>query len=269
MRASSLYSGVSGTLFAPDARALPGDRLEGAAGAEFHLDPASGLSSGLATVHSGVRMGLPSTRAASELDLSLASRLWQGSPDADSYSIAAAWKRTLGDAPSAGAAAAVYVKASFARYFDEDPNSSVVPPWDGDTRYAGLSIGLPLEWAAAPIRAFASPEIEVSSYYPNWDSAGSGEPPGLFAWAYLRLGLEARSGNFTIALSGALRSEPFGGGIALAGPIPLGLECRWYSPSSPLSLALLVTGEIEDIANYYFGAGLGLEYELGEPPLAP
>jgi hypothetical protein len=262
-RQASLYSGVSGALIAPDARALAAGRFETAAGAELHLAPRGDLMSGLTTAHAGLRVGLPAAEGASELDFSMMSVIWQGSPDASSYSLTGAWKRSLGGMnPGSPAAAAVYVKATLARYFGQDTESSIVPPWDGAGRYAGVSAGLPLEYASGALRAFAAPEIEVSTYYPNWLSDGAWATPGLFAWAYLRLGLEAKAGNCTIALSGALRSAPFGGSLELAGPYPLGLEARWYAPSSPWVLSFVATGEIEDLGDYYLGAGFCLGFRL-------
>jgi len=259
-RQATLYSGVSGTLFAPDARALAPGIIESSAGTELHLEPRGALMSGLTTAHVGLRVGLPAAVGASELEVSWMSVLWQGGPDSSSYSLTGAWKRSLG-ASGSGAAAAAYVKATLARYYAQAPDSSIAPPWDGAVRYQGLSAGLPLEYAASSFRALAAPEIEVSNYYPNW-IGGPWAAPSVFAWAYLRLGLEAKAGDCTVALSGALRGAPFGGKLALAGPYPLGLEARWYSPSSPWVLSLVATGEIEDFANYYIGAGFCLGFRL-------
>jgi hypothetical protein len=259
-RHATLYSGVSGSLFAPDARALAPGLVESSMGTELHLAPRGNIMSGLTTVHIGLRAGLPASTCASELEVSLMSVIWQGSPDASSYSVTGAWKRTLG-MPGSNAAAAAYIKATLARYFNQDPESSIAPPWDGAARYSGISAGLSLEYAASSLRAFAAPELEVSNYYPNW-IAGPWETPGLFSWAYLRLGLEAKAGDCTIALSGALRSAPFGGKLELIGPYPLGLEATWYSPSSPWILSFIATGEVEDLANYYFGAGFSLGFRM-------
>ena len=76
------------------------------------------------------------------------------------------------------------------------------------------------------------------------------------------MGLEATLSNCTVTASGALRSAPFGGPLELAGPYPVGLELRWHSPSSPLVLGFMLTGEIEDLSNYYFGAGLDLGWRM-------
>lgn len=266
-RSTSLYSGVSGALFAPDARGLDTGRFETSAGGELHLSPAGGSISGLGTVHAGLRFGLPSSSGASELDFSLMTVLWQDDPSIDSYSATGAWKYSL-SAPSTPAAkaspfaAAVYVKATLARFLSGSAEDTATPSWDGTTRYSGFSAGMPLEYDSGIARAFATPEIEVSDYYPNWAATtGSGAEwttPGLFAWAYLRLGVEATTGAYSIAFSTALRSSPFGAPIALAGPYPLGLEVRWHAASSPLVLSFMATGEFEDLGDYYLGAGLGM-----------
>lgn len=262
-RWTPLYSGVSGALFAPDARTLAAWKFETAAGAELHLAPRGDIMSGLTTAHAGLRLGLPSSSGGSELDFSCMNVLWQGSPDANSYSLTGAWKRSLGGASQASSGgAAFYVKATLARYFGEDAESPIVPPWDGASRFTGLSAGLPLEYASGLFRAFATPEIEISDYYPNWLDDGRWATPGLFSWAYLRLGLEATLGRCTLGLSGVLRSAPFGGRLELAGPYPIGFEARWYSPSSPLVLSFVATGEVEDLSSYYFGAGLDIGFRL-------
>jgi hypothetical protein len=254
-RQATLYSGVSGSLIAPDARALASGLVESSAGAELHLAPKGGIMSGLTTAHVGLRAGLPASVGASELEVSWMSVIWQGSPDASSYSLTGAWKRTLSAAGTRSPlASAFFVKATLARYYSQDPQSSIAPPWDGAGRYSGLSAGLPLEYASSSFRAFATPEVEVSDYYPNW-LGGPWATPGVFAWAYLRLGLEAKAGNCSFALSGALRSSPFGGALALAGPYPLGFEARYYAPDSPWILSFVATGEVEDLADYYVGAG--------------
>jgi hypothetical protein len=262
-RSASLYSGVSGSLFAPDARSLAAGRLEFGSGAEMHLSPTGSAMGGLATARAGARLGLPIASGSSELDLSWAGALW-GDSALDSYSICAAWKYspTAATGATAGGTMAVYVKASLARFFGEDPESEVLPSWDGMTRYSGLSIGLPLEYFSGTIRAFAVPEIEASSYYPGWASDTRWTPPGFFAWAYLRLGFEASSGRWTAALSSALRSAPFGGPFELAGPFPIGLELRWHAPSSPLVLSLAATGEFESMTDCYLGGGIGLGFRF-------
>ena len=260
-RSTSLYSGVSGALFAPDARGLETGRFETSAGGELHLSPGGGTVTGLGTVHAGFRLGLPSSYGASELDFSLMTVLWQDDPSIDSYSATGAWKYSLSVPPSSFAAA-VYVKATLARFLSGSAEDTATPSWDGTTRYSGFSVGMPLEFDSGKARAFATPEIEVSNYYPNWAAtSGSGASwttPGLFAWAYLRVGIEATTGPCSIAFSGALRSSPFGGPVALAGPYPIGLEVRWHAGSSPLVVSFMATGEFEDLGDYYLGAGLGL-----------
>jgi hypothetical protein len=267
-RSTTLYSGVSGAVFAPDARSLESGKLEASSGAELHLAPKGNTLLGLGTAQAGMRIGLPSTLGNAELDVSYMAVFWQGMPDANSYSVTGAWKFSLGGAPFASpTAAALYVKGTIARFFDQDPQDPTTPSWDGTTRYSGLSAGLPLEYDSGSVRFFVSPEIEVSDFYPNWASspvAGVPAPqwttPGNFAWAYLRLGLEATAERYSIGFSGALRTTPFGGVFELAGPYPLGVELRWHAPSSPLVLSFIATGEIQDLSDYYFGAGLGVGF---------
>jgi hypothetical protein len=277
-RSDTLYSGVSGSLFAPDARSLEPGASELGSGASFHLSPTGGAGLGIA--EASLRLGLgggaqtAASSGGSELDFSYMGVFWQGLPDSDSYSISAAWKLGLGgrgspagdgrqDLERSALAAAFYLKGTLARFDDEDPDSSVAPSWDGTTRFSGLSAGLPIELDLSGSRIFAAPEIELSDYYPNWATAGAPfETPGLFAWAYLRMGIEATLSDCTLGLSGALRSAPLGGPFGLAGPCPIGFELKWHSPSSPLVLEFMATGEIEGIDDYYLGAGLAAAYRL-------
>jgi hypothetical protein len=261
-RSSTLYSGVSGALFAPDARSLAAGKFELASGTELHLSPGGGGMSGMGTAHAGLRFGLASSSSVSELDLSYMGVLWQDDPYADSFSVTAAWKYSLSGAPLASpAAAAIYVKGTVARFYSGNPEDRISPSWDGTTRFTGLSAGLPLEYASGTVRFFASPEIEVSDYYPGWAAGGARwATPGAFAWAYLRLGCEATVGRYSLGLSSALRTSPFGGPLELAGPVPIGLEARWHAPASPFVLSLVATGEIDGLSSYYFGGGIGIGF---------
>ncbi len=104
---------------------------------------------------------------------------------------------------------------------------------------------------------FVTPELEVSDYYPNW--AAPDAPwavPGLFSWAYLRMGVEASVGPISVAASTALRSTPFGGPFGLSAPIPIGLEFRWHAAETPLVISAMAIGEVESASAYWFGGGL-------------
>ena len=66
----------------------------------------------------------------------------------------------------------------------------------------------------------------------NWAAAGAPyEAPGLFAWAYLRVGIEATLSDCTLGLSGALEAPLWEGPSASQAPAP------WAS--SELALALI------------------------------
>jgi hypothetical protein len=254
-RSAVLHGGVSGALFAPDARCLELGDFEASTGAVFHLDPEGSTMSGMGTIESGLRAGLSRGPAAFELNLSVMGVVWPSDPLADSVSVSAALKGAV-ESEDGRRAAGLYVRATGA-FFTAPGSGDARPSWDGAARYPGLALGLPLELAFERSRIFIAPEVEISDYYPYWyGSALPWSPPGLFAWGYLRAGIEASVGrNITIGFSSALRTEPFGAGLGVRWPLPLGVEARWHAPSLPLTLSFAATGEIDSLEAFYFGAG--------------
>jgi hypothetical protein len=254
-RSASLHGGVSGALFSPDARCIEPGGFESVTGAVFHVEPEAGAMSGMGTVETGIRIGLSRQPAALELDASVMGVLWAADPLADSVSWSAAIKGSTAS-PDGRRAAGLYLRATGAS-FTSPGSGDAVPSWDGAARYPGLALGAPLEIAFERSRLFVAPEVEVSEYYPYWyGSSPHYATPGLFAWGYLRAGIEASVGrSMTLVASGALRTEPFGSAPGIRWPLPLGLEARWHAPRMPLTLSFAVTGEIDSPFAYYFGAG--------------
>jgi hypothetical protein len=132
-------------------------------------------------------------------------------------------------------------------------------PYDGLTRFPGLALALALEYDVENLRAFAAPEIEVGTFYPNYDPT---LVPGFFAWGYLRGGIESKLGPFSLALSGAIRSLPFNYGLAFAWPLSAGLEIRWHGRERPLVLSFISTGEFDSRAAWYLNSGISVGYRL-------
>jgi len=254
-RTGLLHDGVSGALLAPDARCLDAGRLESISGALFHVSPEGRIMAGLGILELGARLGLPAKKGL-ELGASGMMVLWPGDPVANSASLSMSLKGSLTEAGSARAAA-WYVKGTFASFISEYAGDAL-PSWDGATRYAGLSAGLPLEIAFSRARLFVAPELQVSGYYPNWArSSAPFDPPGLFAWGYLRAGIEASvSETITASFSSALRTKPFSSGLGVDLPLPLGVEVSWHSRSAPVTITFAASGEVESPDSYYFGGGV-------------
>jgi hypothetical protein len=261
-RSALLHGGVSGALFAPDARCLELGDFEATAGAVFHLEPEGSSMSGMGTIESALRAGLSRGPAAFELDLSVMGVVWPADPLADSLSVSAALKGAIAS-EDGSRAAGLYLRATGA-LFTAPGSGDARPSWDGAARYPGLAVGAPLELAFERSRIFIAPEVEISDYYPYWyGSSLPWSPPGLFAWGYLRVGIEASVGrNITIGFSSALRTEPFGAGLGVRWPLPLGIEAKWYAPSLPVTLSFAATGEIDGMEAFYFGAGLFAAYRF-------
>ncbi len=262
-RYSSLHGGFSGALFAPDARVLPKGRFQASAGAYALSTPENSDGPARMPVFAGVRVG-GLLRETSELAVSAMAVPYLGYTGYDPSwgSLALSLKTRILDGPTA---AAFLLSASFASFLD--PASSGTPPdWDGPARYPGLGAGLVLETASRYARAFASAQVMASTYYPGW-ADGRWETPGLFAWAYGRLGLEILvsgflGGDLTAAVSAAARTEPFGTGAGFRPPLSAGAELHWYAPDSGLVLSAYAAGEWAGFTSWYWAGGLGIGFAL-------
>jgi hypothetical protein len=254
-RHSSLFSGVSGALFAPDARVLEPGRVETSLGtAMINVSPRSDLPSRI-LAFGGLRASLSASEPGLELDLSgmfdFYPELWNGAAPPDSGGGAIALKYRMLEGPLS---AAVYTKLSLNGFLQ---SGDWPTDWDGSTRYAGISTGLPLEAALGGLRAFLTPELVASTFYPGYGD-GRWEVPGLFTWGYLRFGLEYTMVDVSVAASCALRSQPFNAAFGLRLPVSAGMEFRWHSPDTPFVLALDLSGEFEGRNDYYLMGGLCL-----------
>ncbi|MBL8968908.1 MAG: hypothetical protein JNG85_18030, partial [Spirochaetaceae bacterium] len=106
----------------------------------------------------------------------------------------------------------------------------------------------------------------ASRYYPGWGDL-RWETPGLFAWAYLRGGIErlfsgALGGDLAVAISAAARTEPAGSILAFGTPLSLGLELHWYAPEGGRVISLYGAGEWDYVDSWYFGGGIGIGFAL-------
>ena len=265
-RSAVLFSGSGGTLFAPDARAIGPGRIETMAGILGHIVSAEGPVSGRATIHGGIRLGIPSvpepvasTAPSSwELDVSTMAILHPGSAatiSSDSMIVTAALKMPMGGSPILSA---LLAKVSYGTFID--PQAGDWPsPWDGPARFPGISLGIPLEYDQDNLRLFITPEVDAGAFYPGYDPA---RVPGFYGWAYLRGGLELTLGGVSTAISGILRTKTFDQGLSLSLPVSVGLESRWHAPNSRLVLSLIATGEFDSRSEYYASAGLAIGLHL-------
>jgi hypothetical protein len=264
-RASALASGLSGALFAPDARVRPAGWIEAAAAAIGHVEAVAGGISSRTPVFGGLRVGLGDL---AEIALSGGATLRgePSGPDLSSWRLSAAAKAVLLDesfASGFGAAAAVYGRASFGSYID--PAAGGWPsPRDGLANYPGVAGGFALEARTGATRLFGGVEAVMSDFYPGWDD-GRWPVPGYFAWGYLRLGADVlvpagKAGWLGLTLSGAARTAPTVAGLALEGPYGLGAELRWYSATSAVVPCLAGTVEIDKAGAYFVSGGVGFSF---------
>ena len=250
---SSLASGFSGTLYAPDARILPDGRFQMDAGGYAVFDPASGGAARL-PVFGGIRMGFAGGKA--ELVVSGMEVSYLGYVDPpDWYSAGVSLKSAI--ASNDTTAVSLLLGANYDSFLDVE----AAPSWDGPTRFSGFTGGLAFEMDSTIARVFGSAQVAGSNYYPGWDAFS--DVPGFYTWAYLRGGVELllpdlAGGEGTFAVSAAGRTSPFSSGLSLTLPLSIGAELHWYAPHSPTVLSVYGAGEWGSDHNWYFGGGFGV-----------
>ncbi|MEI6385864.1 MAG: FlgD immunoglobulin-like domain containing protein [Spirochaetota bacterium] len=261
---ASLSSGMGGLLYVPSAQPLASGHPEFTAGLLGHIDPGSGSTvSGRLVSQAGLRLGVPmdgldATRSL-ELDFSVAGIFHPGAKQtvsSDSYAMSLSVELPLADGGGRSLSAALVGTWTYGSFITAGDWPS---PWDGPTRFPGLSLTLPLEWSDGFIRTMIAPELEVSSFYPSYVPA---RVPGFYAWGYLRGGVEAPLGDFRLGLSAALRSTTFDQAFRLALPAEAGLELRWHSREIPLALGFVASMEYESPRAWSLGSGLLVQTRL-------
>jgi hypothetical protein len=258
---SSLAGGFSGAMYAPDARILPGSRLQSNIGAYAQFDP-NDSSAARIPLFAGIRLGLPG--GTSELSFSgidVAYPGYDGSGDWASGSVSLKTSLASNDMT----ALSLLVGGTYGRYFIAE----AFPSWDGPGRFPGVSAGLVFEFDSELARVFGSVQGEASTYYPNYSAQDitDGVVPGFFTWVYFRAGLELLlpdllGGQGTAAFSVAGRTSPFNTGLSLTYPLSMGAELHWYLPHSNTVLSVYGSGEWAARHDWYLGGGMGLGFLL-------
>ncbi len=261
-RFSSLHGGFSGALFAPDARILPEGSFQASVGTYLLATPRGADSAARMPAFAGVRVG-GLFGGKSELVASgmLVPYFGYSGADPSWGSVTVSVKTALAGGPRG--AAAFLASASVASFLDE-ASSGFPPSWDGPARYPGLDAGIVLEASTRTSRVFGSLHAHASTYYPGWED-GPQATPGLFAWAYGRAGAEALlpgvlGGDLALALSAAVRTEPFGGTPGFRPPLSVGAEAHWYAPDSGLVVSAYAAGEWAAFSSWYYAGGLGVGF---------
>lgn len=250
-------SGLSGPFFVPDARILPDKTWSVSTALVSHLaSPDEPIASTLVSMTS-FRIALSDFSELAFLNTSVfrpqaadVSTNWLG--------FTGSWKLRLSEGPLS---TAVGIRGTL-RGFNDDSSAHYPPAWDGLANFDGLSLSLPLEYGDGPLRFFAAPEVQISSFYPYWTD-NRWPTPDLFLWSTLRFGVESRLTNpLRLALSAALKSEPFNKGtVALQLPLSLGAELSLYT-HSPVQFTAYALGEAGGPYSYavYGGIGVGLQF---------
>ncbi|NMC56074.1 MAG: hypothetical protein GYA50_02480, partial [Eubacteriaceae bacterium] len=156
--------------------------------------------------------------------------------------------------------AAIGIRGAFRSFISDISSEStpyIPPAWDGLANYDGLSLSVPLEYSDGPLRLFAAPEIQVSTFYPYWTD-DRWPTPDLFVWSTLRMGAEVRVSNpLRLALSAAMKSDPLNkGALTLQFPLSLGAELSIYT-RGPLNITAYTLAEAGGPYSYAVYGGIG------------
>ncbi len=248
----SLWSGSSGTLFAPVPEALPAASLQISTAVMAHAaQTADGLSI-LAPWNLGLRAGL-GPKPANPLELDAQAGVVLGYAASNSDPLVAPFFASLAlrsvlakPAGISGAGGAVQAKLA---YYGLDSDTMA--------NFTGLSLGVPLMLRLGPVTLTGTPELMLSPWRVSYDPAQA-RVVSATLWGYGRAGLLVEAGPFTAGLSAAVRSTPFAGGLGLNLPFQAGAEAHLLLPGTQLYLSALVAGEFSGLDNLYLLGGAGL-----------
>ncbi|MCA1950165.1 MAG: hypothetical protein LDL24_06320 [Treponema sp.] len=252
-------SGFSGPFFVPDTQVLHDSSWSLSTAFVSHLaSPAEPVGSTLVSL-SSLRLALSEYAEAGML-VTYVGRPLVSDVNTDWIGFTATAKLKLTDAQSPFSAA-VGIRGSFRSFASDSSSEStpyIPPAWDGLSNYDGLSISVPLEYGDGPLRLFAAPEIQVSSFYPYWTD-DRWPTPDLFIWSTLRLGAELRITNpVRLALSAAMKSDPLNKGpLILQLPLSLGAELSVYT-KSPINFTAYALAEAGGPYSYAIYGGIGI-----------
>ena len=145
-------------------------------------------------------------------------------------------------------------------YRNGSPTGEIAGP-DTQASYPGLLTALPLVLETGAVTVSLAPEYRFT--FAPVVSAGTSLPPNSpGSIAYLRTGVSAQLGAFSLGASTALRSSRLAGGFALDLPVPAGIEAHWILPDSPVAVSAYVAGEFDSLTDFYImsGAGIGVMF---------
>ena len=82
----------------------------------------------------------------------------------------------------------------------------------------------------------------------------------MYTWGYLRFGVVLNSDLFMAGVSTSLRTNPFGSGLLIDPPFPIGAEIHVRIPDSSICLSFAANALIRDLTDYFISAGPGVGY---------
>jgi hypothetical protein len=241
----ALWSGAAGLLYAPTADVLPSGGFQVSFLAAVFSD---GLTLRAPAVL-GARFGLKGG-----LELDAAADLIVAGDHAPFGASVSSRYALLEPGGSFGFGAAL--QAGFSAQYD--PPDGVLLS-DTFANFSAISLGVPLELAAGPLRLLLSPSVAASLWTPM---AGS-RNPAFTGWMYLRAGLLLDFGQVVAGVSASARTLPFAAGFPGLGlPVQAGAEMHWLIPNTHLLVSGILASEIESASDFYLmgGAGLGFLY---------
>jgi len=127
------------------------------------------------------------------------------------------------------------------------------------TNFTGISVSVPAGLSLGPLKLYLAPEAVVSYNRVEY-GATDAQSPAFYLWGYARAALAVEIPGFSLGFSAALRTVPFVEGLAIDLPMEIGWEVHFIIPRTQFFGSIYTACEIEDMDNYYFLYGAGIDF---------
>jgi len=129
---------------------------------------------------------------------------------------------------------------------------------DTMTNFTGLSVSFPAGITLGPVSLIVTPDIIFSPFRISYTSEAS--PAGFNLWGYGRSAIILDLGPIWTAFSGSVRSAPFSEGFTVDYPLSAGWEVHWILPDTGIILSGYLSGEFNPVNGLYLNAGGGVGF---------
>lgn len=245
----SLWSGVSGLMYAPSPEVLP----------LWSFQASSNLAARVGPIGEGLSVQVPWSFAlrlgvspANILELDAQAGAVLGRAEAVPYFLGAALKAAL----FRKAGEPGFSLGALARLSYQSVRTDTL------ANFTGLGLGLPALLSYGRLTLLLAPELVFSPWSVSYDLDRELDfsQPAFTAFAYTRGGLILDLNPVTLGFSTSARTLPFDRGFGFDLPVLCALEAHWMLPGTQLFLSLEIAWELTSPNSYYLlaGGGLGL-----------